>query len=72
MPGIEEIEPLIAVVDFHHARQVLSKPSRTTALTLSRGPEVEFWLGAAEGVDPAADNDWSLLPFMALTDGAHA
>ncbi|ERF73900.1 hypothetical protein EPUS_05912 [Endocarpon pusillum Z07020] len=56
MPEIEEIEPLIAVVDFHHAR----------------GPEIELWVGVAEDVDPAADNDWSLLPFMALTDGAHA
>ncbi|EXJ95136.1 hypothetical protein A1O1_00255 [Capronia coronata CBS 617.96] len=37
----------------------------------ARGPEVEFW------VDPQGDrlarrNDWSLLPFMALSDGAHA
>jgi hypothetical protein len=40
--------------------------------TVSRGPEVETWLGAEEGTDPATDNDWSLLPFMALTDGAHA
>jgi hypothetical protein len=37
-----------------------------------RGPEVETWLGAAPGTDPATDNDWSLLPFMALSDGAHA
>lgn len=44
---------------------------RYSLLTPFRGPEVEFWLGAAEGVDPAADNDWSLLPFMALSDGAH-
>jgi hypothetical protein len=36
------------------------------------GPEVETWLGAEEGTDPATDNDWSLLPFMALSDGAHA
>lgn len=36
-----------------------------------RGPEIEFWLGADEGTDPAADNEWSLLPFMALSDGAH-
>jgi Transport protein Avl9 len=43
-----------------------------TQLTLSRGPEIEFWLGIEEGADPAADNDWSLLPFMALSDGAHA
>ncbi|KAL1795548.1 hypothetical protein ACET3X_005772 [Alternaria dauci] len=50
------LNPLVCVVDFHHAR----------------GPEVETWLGAEEGTDPAADNDWSLLPFMALSDGAHA
>lgn len=48
--------PLVTVVDFHHAR----------------GPEVERWFGAAEGRDPAVDYDWSLLPFMALSDGAHA
>jgi Transport protein Avl9 len=40
-------------------------------LTQPRGPEVELWLGADEGADPAAENDWSLLPFMALSDGAH-
>ncbi|KAI1528154.1 Avl9 multi-domain protein [Pyrenophora tritici-repentis] len=50
------LNPLVCVVDFHHAR----------------GPEVETWLGAEEGTDPAIDNDWSLLPFMALSDGAHA
>lgn len=48
--------PLVSVVDFHHAR----------------GPEVERWFGAAEGFDPAVEYDWSLLPFMALSDGAHA
>ncbi|KAI0396298.1 hypothetical protein F5Y17DRAFT_420335 [Xylariaceae sp. FL0594] len=48
--------PLVAVVDFHH----------------HRGPEVERWFGVAEGRDPAAEWDWSLLPFMALSDGAHA
>jgi hypothetical protein len=37
-----------------------------------RGPEVETWLGAEEGSDPATENDWGLLPFMALSDGAHA
>lgn len=48
--------PLVTVVGFHHAR----------------GPEVEFWFGADEGADPAAEHGWSLLPFMALSDGAHA
>lgn len=49
--------PLVSVVDFHHAR----------------GPEVEKWFGAEEGHDdPAAEFDWTLLPFMALSDGAHA
>ncbi|KAF5022624.1 hypothetical protein F66182_5324 [Fusarium sp. NRRL 66182] len=48
--------PLVTVVGFHHAR----------------GPEVENWFGADEGSDPAADYDWPLLPFMALSDGAHA
>lgn len=48
--------PLVSVVDFHHAR----------------GPEVEKWFGAEEGHDPAAEYDWTLLPFMALSDGAHA
>ena len=50
------IAPLVCVVDFHHAR----------------GPEVERWFGAEEGSDPAAEFDWPLLPFMALSDGAHA
>jgi len=48
--------PLVSVVDFHHAR----------------GPEVEKWFGAEEGHDPAVEYDWTLLPFMALSDGAHA
>jgi hypothetical protein len=48
--------PLVSVVDFHHAR----------------GPEVEKWFGAEEGRDPAVEYDWTLLPFMALSDGAHA
>ncbi|KAI5921653.1 transport protein Avl9-domain-containing protein [Camillea tinctor] len=48
--------PLVTVVDFHH----------------HRGPEVEKWFGVSEGQDPAAEWDWSLLPFMALSDGAHA
>jgi hypothetical protein len=38
---------------------------------LQSGPEVEFWISPA-GSHLAARNDWSLLPFMALSDGAHA
>ncbi|OAA41487.1 LAlv9 family protein [Beauveria brongniartii RCEF 3172] len=48
--------PLVTVVGFHHAR----------------GPEVESWFGVDDGMDPAADYNWHLLPFMALSDGAHA
>lgn len=54
--AIRSFVPLVTVIDFHHAR----------------GPEVESWFGAAERVDPAVDYNWSLLPFMALSDGAHA
>ncbi|KAK3671560.1 hypothetical protein LTR78_008482 [Recurvomyces mirabilis] len=46
---------LVCVVDFHHAR----------------GPEIEHWIGVPEGSDPAIENDWSLIPYMALPDGAH-
>jgi hypothetical protein len=55
-PSKIEFSPLVAVVDFHHAR----------------GPEVEAWFGAEDGSDPAVEYRWSLLPFMALSDGAHA
>ncbi|CAK7215747.1 hypothetical protein SEUCBS140593_002632 [Sporothrix eucalyptigena] len=49
--------PLLCVVDFHHAR----------------GPEVEMWFGVPlSAEDPAVQYDWPLLPFMALSDGAHA
>ena len=48
-------QPLVCVVDFHHAR----------------GPEIEHWLGAEAGSDPTAENDWQLIPYMALPDGAH-
>lgn len=43
-----------------------------TELIQSRGPEIEGWFGVDDGADPALDNDWSFLPFMALSDGAHA
>ncbi|MCJ1483892.1 late secretory pathway protein avl9 [Schaereria dolodes] len=49
-------KPIVCVVGFHHAR----------------GPEIESWFGIRDGSDPAVDNDWSFLPFMALSDGAHA
>lgn len=50
----------------HH----VSNPTAKT-YTRSRGPEIENWFGVEDGIDPAADNDWSFLPFMALSDGAH-
>ena len=55
-PSAAGFIPLVTVVGFHHAR----------------GPEVETWFGVPEGSDPAADYGWGLLPFMALSDGAHA
>ncbi|KAL5348261.1 hypothetical protein ACLOAV_006743 [Pseudogymnoascus australis] len=55
-PIADDFTPLVTVVGFHHAR----------------GPEVESWYGADEGTDPAELNNWPLLPFMALSDGAHA
>ncbi|KID78945.1 LAlv9 family protein, partial [Metarhizium brunneum ARSEF 3297] len=55
-PAGSGFSPLVTVVGFHHAR----------------GPEVETWFGADEGVDPAIKYNWPLLPFMALSDGAHA
>ncbi|EGX92840.1 LAlv9 family protein [Cordyceps militaris CM01] len=51
-----DFTPLVTVVGFHHAR----------------GPEVESWFGVDAGADPAAEYNWHLLPFMALSDGAHA
>lgn len=54
--GASDFTPLVTVVGFHHAR----------------GPEVESWFGAGDGVDPAVEHGWHLLPFMALSDGAHA
>ncbi|KAF2668373.1 hypothetical protein BT63DRAFT_402249 [Microthyrium microscopicum] len=56
MASSSPFNPIVCVVAFHHAR----------------GPEVETWIGVDEGSDPALDNDWSLLPFLALSDGAHS
>jgi hypothetical protein len=56
MPSPKHFTPLVCVVDFHHAR----------------GPEIEHWIGAPLGRDPAEDNDWGLIPYMALPDGAHS
>jgi Transport protein Avl9 len=39
-------------------------------MSVFRGPEIEFWLDQT-GSDWNAQNDWSLMPFMALSDGAH-
>ncbi|KAF2479711.1 transport protein Avl9-domain-containing protein [Neohortaea acidophila] len=36
----------------------------------ARGPEIEHWFGAGDS-DPTAENDWHLIPYMALPDGAH-
>lgn len=55
-PPSPPFTPLVCVVDFHHAR----------------GPEIEHWIGAPAGSDPAEDNDWGLIPYMALPDGAHS
>ncbi|MCJ1383006.1 late secretory pathway protein avl9 [Xylographa soralifera] len=55
MSSITNLAPVVCVVGFHHAR----------------GPEIETWLGVEEGRDPAVENDWNFLPFMALSDGAH-
>jgi len=66
--------PLVCVVDFHHARSAASEVTRDeiSGLTfMRRGPEVEKWAGVSTG-DPVVQHDWSLLPFLALSDGAHA
>ncbi|MCJ1301063.1 late secretory pathway protein avl9 [Hypocenomyce scalaris] len=55
MSSGSSFRPVVCVVGFHHAK----------------GPEIESWFGAEDGHDPATDNDWSFLPFMALSDGAH-
>ncbi|KAL8822190.1 MAG: hypothetical protein Q9191_007069 [Dirinaria sp. TL-2023a] len=56
MTRVSTFSTIVCVVGFHHAR----------------GPEIEAWFGVDDGQDPAADNDWTYLPFMALSDGAHA
>lgn len=75
MTATSSFIPVVCVVGFHHARYsrkgAKTVPSRTE-LTRRRGPEIESWFGVEDGIDAAIDNDWSFLPFMALSDGAHA
>jgi len=49
-----------------------AKEKSQAANIVYSGPEIETWLGVEEGTDPAIENDWGNLPFMALSDGAHA
>jgi hypothetical protein len=76
MTSIPSFDPIVCVVDFHHARYVAMRwqaTARPANIALRRGPEVETWIGVKEGEDPAAENDWSsILPFLALADGAHS
>ena len=55
MAAASTFPPIVCVVQFHH----------------HRGPEIEDWFGVTDGADPAVDNDWAFLPFMALSDGSH-
>ena len=48
----------------------IANSSCLPSFAIDRGPEIELSIGD-EGTDPVAENDWSLLPFMALSDGAH-
>jgi hypothetical protein len=64
--------PIVCVVGFHHARYFFPRGQKRRELIVGRGPEIEGWFGVEDGTDPAIDNDWSFLPFMALSDGAHA
>ena len=66
-----DFAPVVCVVGFHHARYSYHPGPARTALNVCRGPEIESWFGVDDGADPVADNDWSFLPFMALSDGAH-
>ena len=74
----EPFGPAICVIGFHHSRYVdFMSPfglclKNIQTLTLCRGPEIESWFGVPEHTDPSIDNDWSFLPFMALSDGAHS
>lgn len=72
MAPITSYAPIVCVVGFHHARQVLAVLESHQTLTFARGPEIESWFGVGDETDPAAENEWSFLPFMALSDGAHA
>ncbi|KAK1064325.1 hypothetical protein LTR74_008802 [Friedmanniomyces endolithicus] len=57
-PSSSTFTPLLCVVDFHHAR----------------GPEISHWFGTSPaGSDPSEEtcNEWGLIPYMALPDGAH-
>jgi len=63
--------PVLCVVDFHHARYERTPGPRRMRWHSSSGPEVERWIGVDDGHDLALENDWSLLPFLALPDGSH-
>lgn len=58
------------VVDVHVVVLITSANQTAFVIYTIRGPEIEVSI-SDEGTDPAAENDWSLLPFMALSDGAH-
>lgn len=54
-----------------HVEPRINWTNQVFSFFMNRGPEIEFCFGN-EGTSPATENDWSLLPFMALSDGAHA
>lgn len=74
MAKVSGFRPLVSVVDFNHARYEEGTARHGLRLTLElyRGPEVEKWLGLSDRYNPPSNNDWSLLPFLALPDGSHA